>query len=115
MKFKIFNVRIELSFLCVAALTIVLLLDKSGKTSLCMLGAFVHECGHILALILCRVNIRSISLRAFDIVICAEREKSFFSQVESSLRILDYIRNEERWKHQLFTSLQRSGSRKISC
>ncbi|MBQ6626235.1 MAG: hypothetical protein IIX27_02975 [Ruminococcus sp.] len=85
MKFKIFNVRIELSFLCVAALTLVLLLDKSGKTALCMLGAFVHECGHILALILCRVNIKSITFRAFDIVISTGREKNFLTDLYVTL------------------------------
>ncbi len=85
MKFKAFGVCFELSYFAVALLSIVLLLDKSGKTALCMLSALIHECGHILALALFRVKIKSVGLRTFDILINADRQMGFLCDLTVTL------------------------------
>lgn len=77
MKFNAFGVCFEFSFIAVALLSLVLLLDKSGKVAMCIMSAFIHECGHITALMINRVKIKSIRLRTFDILIDASKRESF--------------------------------------
>lgn len=79
MKSKIFGVTFEASFLTVALMSIVLILDVSGKVFMCFLCALLHECGHLLAMTAFSVKPKAIKLRLFDIVIDADIGKSYFA------------------------------------
>ena len=50
--FKIAGVKIRLTFLFTALLTVILLLDKSGLVLWGLIAAFMHEIGHIIAFII---------------------------------------------------------------
>lgn len=69
MKFKLCGVQFDLSFLVVAVMSMVLILDSSNKFLLCFVAALVHECGHIVAMRACGIKPTAIRLRLFDIVI----------------------------------------------
>lgn len=69
MRFKLYDIEIELQFLAVLALSSALILDKSSKVAMCLLCAFIHECGHILMMLCFSKKPKSIKLRIFDIVI----------------------------------------------
>lgn len=81
MKFKLFDIEIELQFFAVLALTTALLLDKSSKVAICLLCAFIHECGHILTMLCFDKKPKSIKLRVFDIAIKENKEKTFISDL----------------------------------
>lgn len=77
MKFNIGKTTFEASFVAVALMNIVLILDVSGKVAMCFLCAVLHECGHIIAMRCFRITLKSVKLRLFDIVIDADSNKEF--------------------------------------
>ncbi len=81
MRFKLFDIEIELQFFAVLALTTALLLDKSSKVALCLLCAFIHECGHLVMMLCLRKKPKSIKLRVFDIAIKENCDKTFLSDL----------------------------------
>lgn len=93
MKAKFLGISFEASFLTVALMSIVLILDKSGKVFLCFLCAMIHECGHLLAMMLFSVKPKSVALRLFDIVIDADTDKSFLADLVITLSgpILNFL------------------------
>lgn len=81
MKFKLFDIEIELQFFAVLALSTALILDKSSKVALCLLCAFIHECGHLLMMLFFSKKPKSIKLRVFDIAIEGNSNISDFEDV----------------------------------
>ena len=69
MKFKLGNTLFSVSYPAVAFCALALISAKDNKMLLCLMSAFLHECGHLVALKKCRVNIKSISLNLGDISI----------------------------------------------
>ncbi len=77
MNFKLFGVRFELSFIAVAAMSLVIVLDTTGRICACFIAAVIHECGHLLAMYCRGIKPQCIKLRVFDIAIVAQGERSF--------------------------------------
>ena len=75
MKFCFRGVRFELSFIAVAAMSLVLILDTTGKVVACFISAFIHECGHLLAMYCFKVKPQCVSLRVFDVAIVASGDR----------------------------------------
>lgn len=69
MKFKLCSVQFEMSFLVVAVMAMVLILDNSNKFLSCFIAAIIHECGHLLCMHICHIKPSLIRLSLFDIVI----------------------------------------------
>lgn len=65
MTIKIFNLRIDISFLFLALLSFLLYFDKKIFLS-SFFSTFVHEFGHIFASFLCGQNIQKIKINAFN-------------------------------------------------
>ncbi len=93
MKAKLFGVTFEASFLTVALMSAVLILDVSGKVFMCFLCAIIHECGHLFAMSLFLIKPKSVTLRLFDIVIDADIDKSFLADLVITLSgpILNFL------------------------
>ena len=81
MKFTLKNVTINASFLSVAVMSFVLILDTSGKILMCFFSAFLHEMGHLLMMLCFSVKPKSITLRFFDIVIEVDNDRAFIPDV----------------------------------
>ena len=73
MSFRLGRLRIGVSYPAAAALTAVLLLDREGRITCCLLAAALHELGHLVMLRCFRVRVRGIDLRLFDVCIEADR------------------------------------------
>ena len=72
MRFRIGELQISVGYTAFAALTAVLVLDRTGRITCCILAAILHEAGHLLMLLCFRTKVRGISLRLFDICIAAQ-------------------------------------------
>lgn len=81
MKVRLFGVSIEASFLTVALMSVVIILDTSSKIFMCFICAIIHECGHLFAMAMFSIKPESIKLRVFDIVIDAKTDKSSLSDL----------------------------------
>lgn len=77
MKFKLGSTLFEASFIAVALMSLVLVIDVTGNIAMCFLCAILHECGHIIAMRCFGIVPKSITLRLFDIVIKADSDKAF--------------------------------------
>lgn len=77
MKLRLGELTVFVGYEAVAAMTAVLLLDKSNRMFCCFLAAILHELGHIAVMKLCRLRIRAVSLRMFDVLIEADVPRSF--------------------------------------
>ncbi len=62
MKFTILNVKFKISFLPLAVISIMLFLDKSGYSNKMFISIFIHELGHIIAMIFFGINFKEINL-----------------------------------------------------
>lgn len=62
LRFKVFGISVELSFLFFAALTIYLILDRSGFGYCGILAAVTHELGHVIAYFLVGERPKSVAL-----------------------------------------------------
>lgn len=67
MKFKLFDIEINLSFVVTALFSIFILLDKSGNLTCCFASAFFHEAGHIFAMCRCKCKPEKVIIKLFDI------------------------------------------------
>lgn len=52
MSFKLLGCKINITFMFVATFAAVLIIDKTNTAVFAMLAAFIHECGHIIAMII---------------------------------------------------------------
>ncbi len=71
MKFKLGETYIFVSYPAVAFCALSALSAPDSKVFLCLLAAFLHECGHLLAMKKCGVSVESISVNLGDIAINA--------------------------------------------
>lgn len=81
MKFKLCGVLYEASFLTVAVMSAVIILDTSGRVMKCFLCAIIHECGHLLAMKCFSIKPESIKLSLFDVAINADTQRDFLSDL----------------------------------
>lgn len=77
MIYRIAGCRIQISFLCIAVLTIGLFLDRNGMIGYGILAALLHECGHLCMILLCGRKIKGIRLAVFGAEIQQSQEGSF--------------------------------------
>ena len=56
MSFTLFRIKFVVTFPFAALLSLIFLFDKSGLASPAVFAVLVHECGHLLAMALCRVR-----------------------------------------------------------
>lgn len=71
MSFKIFSVKITVSFLFMATLCLMLLSDKTGYALLMILAVIIHEAGHFFAMLICKCLPTEIRLIPGSVQICA--------------------------------------------
>lgn len=72
MKLHIADLELFIGYEAAAAMTAVLLLDRENRIICCILAALLHELGHIMMMVFCRVRVRSLKIRLFDILIEAD-------------------------------------------
>ena len=81
MSFRLGDLRISVGYTLAAALTAVLLFDRTGRIACCICAAALHESGHLLMLLCFHARVRGISLRLFDVCIEAETPDTFAGEV----------------------------------
>ena len=86
MSFKVFGIEIYVSFYFLAIITIMLYTDKTGLASVMLFAIFLHELGHIFAMILLTQNCCINSMNVKQMI----REKKD-GVVQSDKYILRYI------------------------
>lgn len=69
MKLRIAKIDLFVGYEAIAAISAVLLLDRDNHVIACILAALLHELGHLLMMLMCRVRVRAIRIRLFDILI----------------------------------------------
>ncbi len=67
LSFKLLGVRIEISFLLIAMLALFSYFDESGIFLAAFFSAILHESGHIIATILCKISIKELAFKPFGI------------------------------------------------
>ena len=77
MSFCIGKLRFWLGYEAVAAITAVLLIDRENRMIGCILAAILHEGGHLIVMLLCRVKVRGVRIRLFDVLIEADAPQTF--------------------------------------
>ena len=75
MRLHIAKTELFIGYEAAATLTAVLLLDRENRFICCILAAILHELGHILMMVFCRVRVRSLKIRLFDILIEADEAR----------------------------------------
>ena len=85
MRFRLFSVDFYFPFLVVALMSTVMILDTTFKVCACLVSAIIHETGHLIAMCLFSIKPKSITLKAFDIVIDADISNSFWSDLTVTL------------------------------
>ena len=81
MSFCIGKIRFCIGYEVVAAITAILLIDRENRVIVCILAAILHEGGHLIVMLLCRVQVRGVRIRLFDILIEADEPGSFLADV----------------------------------
>lgn len=81
MSFRIGDFEVFVGYEVAAALTAVLILDTDNRLVACFLAALLHELGHIFMMVACRVRVRALSLRLFDVLITADSPPTFCADV----------------------------------
>ena len=74
MKLRTKNLTVEISFPLAAAITAVLIIDKSLSSAICLISVVIHEGGHLFALYKCKAFPKKITLTLFDIAISDARK-----------------------------------------
>lgn len=67
MTFKLLKTEIGCSFPAIALMTLVILLDSRHTAEICILAAFLHEGGHLLAMLCCGRRPDKIQIRLFSV------------------------------------------------
>ncbi len=81
MKLRSGELNISIGYEAVAALTAVLLLDRENRIFFCVLAAVLHELGHIAVMKLCRLKVRAVNIRLFDVLIEADEPQTFMQDI----------------------------------
>lgn len=74
MKLRTKNLTVEISFPLAAAITAVLIIDRSLSSAICLISVVIHESGHLFALYKCKAFPKKITLTLFDIAISDARK-----------------------------------------
>ena len=85
MKLRLGDCELVVGYEAVAALTAVLLLDRENRVIGCIAAALLHELGHILMMRRCRVRLKRVRLRLFDVLIEAGEIPTFSAEVRITL------------------------------
>ncbi len=88
MKLRSGELNISIGYEAVAALTAVLLLDRENRIFFCVLAAVLHELGHIAVMKLCRLKVRAVSIRLFDVLIEADEPQTFMQDILGMFNLL---------------------------
>ena len=72
MTFTLFKIKIYISYFFVSGLTLLLFLKQANGVFYCIFFSLLHEIGHIIAIILCKVKITSLRFEAFGICISCD-------------------------------------------
>lgn len=67
LSFKLLGVKIEISYLLISMLALFSYFDKSGIFLAAFFSALLHECGHIIATIICKIPIKELAFKPFGI------------------------------------------------
>ena len=67
MKFKLFGVRLCLSYPLAAGIALLLIFDPTGMAACCLAASVCHELGHKLAMKHYGTGVEKISMSAFDV------------------------------------------------
>lgn len=67
LSFKLLGVRIEISYLLIAMLALFSYFDESGIFLAAFFAALLHESGHLMATILCKIPIKELAFKVFGI------------------------------------------------
>jgi stage IV sporulation protein FB len=81
MSFCIGRIRFCIGYEAVAAVTAILLIDRQNRVIGCILAAALHEAGHVIAMIFCRVRVRGVRIRLFDILIEADEAATLSADI----------------------------------
>lgn len=86
LEWRWFGVRLRMGLWFPASIIVMLSLDRSGMTLLCLLASMMHECGHGIAMLCVRDTPRCVAFGAFGMrVERADRQLSYSSQCVVSL------------------------------
>lgn len=89
MKLRFFDIEVKISYLFLIMLTFIILLDRTSISIYVILAMFIHECGHLLAMILLKVKISSIELFSSTVKITHKRflpaKMNFFISISGPL------------------------------
>lgn len=67
LSFKVFGVRIEVSFLLISMLALFSYFDESGIFLAAFFSCLLHECGHIITTIFLKIPIKELAFKPFGI------------------------------------------------
>jgi stage IV sporulation protein FB len=81
MSFKFFGIEIYVSFYFLAIITIMLYTDKTGLASIMLFAIFLHELGHVLAMILLSCRVLKIRLIPSSVQIVKDSSKGYESDL----------------------------------
>ena len=81
MKFHLKRIDFFIGYEVVCALSVALILDRSGNILFCLIASLLHEFGHLFFMLIYKVKIKSVTFRLFDILILADRPKSYKSDI----------------------------------
>ncbi len=76
MSFKIFGIKISVSFLFILMLTFLLIIDKTGYMSLSLIAMLIHEAGHIIAMHFVKSKPKEIDASHFGLLIVGKGKES---------------------------------------
>lgn len=85
MYFNLFGVRVKISFMLIATVTLFSFFDREGLFLMALFSAFLHELGHIFATYFCGVEIKELS---FSLIGIKMRLKKSLSLVPFSKKIM---------------------------
>ncbi len=81
MKFHLKRIDFFIGYEVVSVLSVALVLDKTGNILFCLLASLIHELGHLFFMFIYKLRIKSVTFRLFDILILADRPKSYKSDM----------------------------------
>lgn len=81
MNARLGKTQIFIGYEVVAAITAVLILDRTDRIICCILAAMLHELGHLLMMRLFHIPVHSVSVRLFDILIKADSPSDYRADI----------------------------------
>lgn len=63
MSFRLYGISVNINFYFLAAVSVLLMLDRSGMAALCVVSSLLHEAGHLAALALMKASAKEIGFK----------------------------------------------------